>query len=152
MLLSEKTHIGVLGAGLMGHGIAQVFAIKGCDVAIYDRDEKMLSACPDRVRSNLDVFVRLGIVKKDEIAPALKLIRLADSMADMCRDRTFIIEAVSEILEIKRQVFSEMEKIVPPETILSSNAAVRAAGGSSNSGGAYRPANASLSPMPIGTR
>jgi len=121
MILTEKPRIGILGAGLMGHGIAQVFAVKGCDVAIYDRDEKMLSACQDRVRSNLDIFVRLGIVKDDEIEPALKRIRLAASMDDMCRDRTFIVEAVSEILAVKRQVFSQMEQIVPPDTILSSN-------------------------------
>jgi hypothetical protein len=121
MLLNETTRIGVLGAGLMGHGLAQVFAVKGCDVAIYDRDEKTLSAIVDRVRSNLDVFVRLGIVKDDEVEPSLKRIRLADSMADMCRERTFIIEAVSENLAVKRRVFSEMERLVPPETILASN-------------------------------
>lgn len=121
MLLSEKTRIGILGAGLMGHGLSQVFAVKGCDVAIYDRDEKTLSAALDRVRSNLDVFVRLGIVKTDEIEPALKRIRLADSIEDMCRNRTFIIEAVSENLALKRRVFSEMERFVSPETILASN-------------------------------
>jgi len=60
-------------------------------------------------------------VKDAEIEPALKRIRLADSMEDMCRDRTFIIEAVSENLAVKRQVFSEMEQIVPPATILASN-------------------------------
>ena len=122
MLLSEgKNRIGVLGAGLMGHGIAQVFAVKGWDVAIYDRDEKALSASLARVRSNLDVFVRLGIVKADEIEPSLRRIRLADSMAEMCRDRAFIIEAVIENLKVKREVFSEMEQFVPPETILASN-------------------------------
>jgi 3-hydroxybutyryl-CoA dehydrogenase len=121
MLLSDKPHIGILGAGLMGHGLAQVFAVKGCDVTIYDRDEETLSVSPDRIRSNLDVFVRLGIVKDDEIEPALKRIRLAGSMADMCRDRAFIIEAVSEDLALKRRVFSEMERLVPPETILASN-------------------------------
>jgi 3-hydroxybutyryl-CoA dehydrogenase len=121
MLLSEKTHIGVLGAGLMGHGIAQVFAVKGCDVAIYDCDEKTLAASLDRVRSNLDLFMRLGLVKDDEIEPVLKRIRLANSMEEMCRDRTFIIEAVSENLVVKRRVFAEMEQIVPPETILASN-------------------------------
>jgi len=121
MLLSEKTRIGVLGVGLMGHGLAQVFSIKGCDVTIYDRDEKALSACLDRVRSNLDVFVQMGIVKDNEIEPSLKRIHLADSMGDMCRDRSLIIEAVTENLAVKRQVFAEMEQLVPPETILASN-------------------------------
>ncbi len=121
MLLNEETRIGILGAGLMGHGLAQVFAVKGCDVTIYDRDEKTLSASLDRVRSNLDVFVRLGILKSDEVEPSLRRIRLAGSMADMCLQRTFIIEAVSENLAVKRRVFSEMERLVPPETILASN-------------------------------
>ena len=106
---------------LMGHGLAQVFAVKGCDVTIYDRDEKALSASLDRVRGNLNVFVRLGILKDDDIEPSLMRIRLADSMEDMCRERTFIIEAVSEKLVLKRQVFSEMEQLVPSETILASN-------------------------------
>jgi 3-hydroxybutyryl-CoA dehydrogenase len=106
MLINEKTGIGILGAGLMGHGLAQVFAVKGCDVTIYDRDDKTLSASLDRIRNNLDVFVQLRIVKDDEIEPALNRIRLSSSLAEMCRDREFIIEAVSEKLSVKRQVFS----------------------------------------------
>ena len=121
MLLSGKPHIGIVGAGLMGHGLAQVFALKGCDVAIYDRDENVLSACLNRVRDNLNVFVRLGLVVADEIEPALKRIHPAGSLAEMCRERAFIIEAVIENLAVKRQVFSQLEGLVPSETILSSN-------------------------------
>ncbi len=121
MLSGERTRIGILGAGLMGHGLAQVFAVKGCEVAIFDHDEKTLSACLDRVRNNLDVFVRSGLLKDDEIEPCLKRIRLAASMEDMCRDRALIIEAVSENLALKRLVFSEMEQLVPCGTILASN-------------------------------
>ncbi len=121
MPLSEKKRIGILGAGLMGHGLAQVFAVKGCDVTIYDHNQETLSVIIERVRENLGVFARLGIVEKDEVEPALKRIRLAPDLKEMCRDRAFIIEAVSEILDAKRRVFSEMEQFVPAGTILASN-------------------------------
>ena len=121
MPLAEKPAIGVLGAGLMGHGLAQVFAVKGCDVTLYDSDENMLAGSLDRIRSNLDVFVGLGILDSDAIEPTLERIRPLGSLAEMCQDRAFIVEAVSENLAIKREVFAEMERLVPVETILSSN-------------------------------
>jgi 3-hydroxyacyl-CoA dehydrogenase len=121
MSLIEKPPVGVLGAGLMGHGLAQIFILNGCDVTLYDRDEKILAESLDRIRSNLEVFVRLGVVDGDAIEPSLKRIRRVDSMAGMCRDREFIIEAVSENLAVKRAVFSEMERLVAARTILASN-------------------------------
>jgi 3-hydroxyacyl-CoA dehydrogenase len=117
----EKQTIGVLGAGLMGHGLAQVFAVKGCDVTLYDRDENILADSLNRIRANLEVFVRLGIVDGDDVEPSLNRIRTVDSLAEMCLDRTFIVEAVSENLSIKRKVFAEMEQLVPADTILASN-------------------------------
>ncbi|BBO76979.1 3-hydroxyacyl-CoA dehydrogenase family protein [Desulfosarcina widdelii] len=121
MFITEKPTIGVLGAGLMGHGLAQVFAVKGCDVTLYDRDEKILAASLDRIRDNLNVFVRLKIVADNEVEPTLKRIRRVNSLEEMCRDRMFIVEAVSENLSLKRKVFEEMEPLVPADTILSSN-------------------------------
>jgi 3-hydroxyacyl-CoA dehydrogenase len=121
MSLIEKPPVGVLGAGLMGHGLAQVFILNGCDVTLYDRDEKILAESLDRIRSNLEVFVRLGVVDGDAVEPSLKRIRRVDSLAEMCRDRDFIIEAVSENLAVKREVFSDMERLVAARTILASN-------------------------------
>ena len=121
MLLNATPRIGVLGAGLMGHGIAQVFALKGCDVALYDRDAKILAASRERVRRNLEVFVRLGILGREAVEPCLQRIGLAASLANMCRERAFIVEAVSENLALKRRVFAEMEACASPEAILASN-------------------------------
>lgn len=117
----DVPHIGILGAGLMGHGLAQVFAIKKCNVTLYDRDDEALSECINRIRSNLEVFVSMGLVDADEVDESLKRIHLERNLARMCQDRDFIIEAISENLTLKQQVFLEMEKNVSPATILASN-------------------------------
>ncbi|MFH1135570.1 MAG: 3-hydroxyacyl-CoA dehydrogenase NAD-binding domain-containing protein [Pseudomonadota bacterium] len=121
MAWEKKPRVGILGAGLMGHGLAQVFAVKGCDVTMFDRDAGALAGALARVRRNLDVFLELGIVTANEVEQGLNRISLARDLADMCAGRDFIIEAVSENLELKRRLFAEMESHVPPGTILASN-------------------------------
>ena len=117
----ETPRIGILGAGLMGHGLAQIFAVKKWEVTLYDRDRAAVTASLDRIRSNLEVFVSMGLLKTDEIEPALGHIHLTKTLTDMCQDRDFIIEAISENLDLKRKVFSEMEDHVSPDSILASN-------------------------------
>jgi 3-hydroxybutyryl-CoA dehydrogenase len=117
----DPPRIGILGAGLMGHGLAQVFAVKGCDVAIFDRDAASLAGSPDRIRRNLSVFIDLNLMTADEAEESVDRIRLSECLADMCGDRDMVVEAVSENLDLKRRVFSEMEDHAPPSTILASN-------------------------------
>jgi 3-hydroxybutyryl-CoA dehydrogenase len=113
--------IGILGAGLMGHGLAQVFAAAGCQVTVFDHNPGTLSSLKNRVRQNLDVFEQEALVSKEAADLCLDRIVLSDSLAAMCRGRNFILEAISENMAAKRLVFSEMESHVPPATILASN-------------------------------
>jgi 3-hydroxybutyryl-CoA dehydrogenase len=114
-------NIGILGAGLMGPGLAQVFAAAGCHVNVFDHNNRTLFSLKDRVRQNLDVFEQESAVSKEAAIHCMDRILLSGSLDAMCRGREFIIEAISENLTAKHRAFSEMERHVSPETILASN-------------------------------
>jgi 3-hydroxybutyryl-CoA dehydrogenase len=111
-----KTRIAVIGAGLMGHGIAQVFALAGHDVTIYDSFEKTLASAKDRIRANLK---DLG---DDE--SAVERVMLEGDLAKAVRDADYVVEAVLEDLPLKQKLFGEIESYVRPDTILASNTSV----------------------------
>jgi 3-hydroxybutyryl-CoA dehydrogenase len=121
MELKDITCIGVLGAGLMGHGIAQVFASAGYHVNIYDMDPAALQAVKDRVARNFKVFIELNLAKPEDLDRCLDRITPTSSMDALCRGPRFIIEAIVEDLEIKRNTYVELERFASPDTILSSN-------------------------------
>jgi len=112
----SKAKIAVIGAGLMGHGIAQVFALAGHHVAITDSFHANLDTVKARISANLR---DLGDDEKavDRVTP------LAD-LAQTVRDTDFVVEAVSEDLGLKQKLFAEIEPHVRPDTILASNTSV----------------------------
>jgi 3-hydroxybutyryl-CoA dehydrogenase len=114
--MAGKARIGVLGAGLMGHGIAQVFALAGHSVSIYDP----VAASLDQVRARIAANLRdLG----DSEAAAERVQPCAD-LAAAVRDADFVVEAAPEDLSVKRKLFGEVEGHVRPDTILASNTSV----------------------------
>jgi 3-hydroxybutyryl-CoA dehydrogenase len=121
MELRQIKHIGVLGAGLMGHGIAQVFASAGYDVNIYDVDPATLRAAKDRIAGNFKVFIELSLAKPEDIERCLDRITLCSSIETLCQGPQFIIEAILEDLKIKQHTYAELERFAPSETIFSSN-------------------------------
>jgi len=114
-------NIGVVGAGLMGHGIAQVFARKGYNVQLLDNDSKVLEAAPEKIRDNLHTLLEMGLLEFRELEDCLSHIQLCRALIEMCEGVQLIIEAVSENLDLKRAVFSDLERLTPPQTILCSN-------------------------------
>ncbi|MBU2518149.1 MAG: 3-hydroxyacyl-CoA dehydrogenase family protein [Proteobacteria bacterium] len=114
-------NIGVLGAGLMGHGIAQLLAVGGCRVRLFDENPQILGAAFQRMADNLQVFLRLGMITQDQIELALARVTPARDLADLCQGQDLIIEAVSENLEVKRKVFTSLEDLTTPQCILASN-------------------------------
>jgi len=114
--MAAKARIGVLGAGLMGHGIAQVFALAGHDVSIYDPVAASLAQVRSRIAANLR---DLG----DDEAAAERVQPCAE-MAAAVRDADFVVEAAPEDLELKRKLFREAETYVRHDTILASNTSV----------------------------
>jgi 3-hydroxybutyryl-CoA dehydrogenase len=111
-----KVRIAVVGAGLMGHGIAQVFALHGHDVAIYDSSAATLATAKDRITTNLR---DLG----DDVS-AVERVRTYSELADAVRDADYVVEAVLEDLALKQRLFQMIEGAVRPETILASNTSV----------------------------
>ena len=108
--------IAVIGAGLMGHGIAQVFALAGHDVIIYDLVATSLDSAKARILSNLK---DLGDDQRavDRVTPVADL-------ALAVREADYVVEAVLEDLSLKQKLFAEIEKYVQPEAILASNTSV----------------------------
>ncbi len=121
MKVEEIKSVGVVGAGLMGHGIAQVFGVKGYRVNLYDRDPGILASAPGKIRENLQSFLELGLIKKSDLELCLKNIKLCHSTPDLCKGMDILIEAVSEKLEVKQLVFAELEKYTSPQTLLCTN-------------------------------
>ncbi len=111
-----KARIAVVGAGLMGHGIAQVFALAGHHVTITDSFHANLDTVKARISANLR---DLGDDEKaiDRVTP------LGD-LAQTVRDADFVVEAVSEDLPLKQKLFAQIENHVRPDTILASNTSV----------------------------
>jgi len=112
----NKSNIAVVGAGLMGHGIAQVFALAGHDVTIYDAVKASLDSAKDRILANLK---DLG---EDQNA-VTRVTPIADLGAAV-RDADYVVEAVLEDLPLKQKLFGEIEGYVRPDTILASNTSV----------------------------
>jgi 3-hydroxybutyryl-CoA dehydrogenase len=111
-----KARIAVIGAGLMGHGIAQVFALAGHDVTIYDSVKASLDTTRDRILANLkDLGDDQGAVTR--VTPVANL-------GDAVRDADYVVEAVLEDLPLKQKLFGEIEPHVRPDTILASNTSV----------------------------
>jgi 3-hydroxybutyryl-CoA dehydrogenase len=111
-----KARIAVIGAGLMGHGIAQVFAVAGHEVKIYDSVKASLDSAKTRILANLgDLGDDRGAI--DRIIPVADL-DCAVSDAD------YVVEAAPEDLPLKKTLFRDIEKHVRPETILASNTSV----------------------------
>src|ERR1700730_2760449 len=111
-----KPKIAVIGAGLMGHGIAQVFALAGHDVTITDSFVQNLETATARIAANLR---DLG---EDESAAAR--VRVCADLGDAVRDADYVVEAVFEDLALKQKLFAEVERHVRPDTILASNTSV----------------------------
>jgi 3-hydroxybutyryl-CoA dehydrogenase len=111
-----KARIAVLGAGLMGHGIAQVFALAGHDVTITDAVKASLNTVRSRIAANLR---DLG---DDETA--VERVRPCAALAEAVRDADYVVEAVSEDLALKQKLFAEVEGYVRPDAILASNTSV----------------------------
>jgi len=111
-----KARIAVIGAGLMGHGIAQVFALAGHDVTIYDSVAASLNSAKARIATNLK---DLG----DDQSAVERVTPNAD-LAAAVRDADYVVEAVSEDLALKQRLFAEIERHVQPATILASNTSV----------------------------
>jgi 3-hydroxybutyryl-CoA dehydrogenase len=116
--------IAVIGAGLMGHGIAQIFAAHGHQVWAQDSIAAILQTVGARVETNLRRMADYALIESDAIPTILSRIHTTPDLAQACASADVVIEAISENLSLKQQLFAELDRICPASTILCSNTSV----------------------------
>jgi 3-hydroxybutyryl-CoA dehydrogenase len=118
--MPESTSIGVVGAGTMGSGIAQVFAMRRYPVVLCDAVSSQLERALSTIKKNLNRDLEKGRIDAAEMDRVLANIRTQASL-DALNDSALVIEAVSEVFDVKRRVFAELDRICDQTTILATN-------------------------------
>lgn len=116
----ETRTVTVLGAGTMGRGIAQVTAQAGFEVYLRDIDDAILESAVKEIRNSLSRLVKKGELSNEDGDGALQRIKTTTSF-DVVADSDFVIEAVTEKLELKAKIFSELDTLVKPHIVLATN-------------------------------
>jgi len=111
----------VVGAGVMGHSITQVFAQNGIAVNLVDVDEKSLKRAQGLVRNNLETLAEYGRIESCEIPGILDRIHFLTDLAAACQGADFVIEAVNEVPDTKKKIFSFLSENCREDTVLASN-------------------------------
>ncbi|HEX2341592.1 MAG TPA: 3-hydroxyacyl-CoA dehydrogenase NAD-binding domain-containing protein [Vicinamibacterales bacterium] len=112
--------VGVVGAGTMGNGIAQVFAQAGFDVRLHDTFQPALDRARKTVETSLGKFVEKGKLSAGDRDAALGRLRATSTIDDLA-DADYVVEAIVEELEAKRALFRTLDALTPPHAILTSN-------------------------------
>ena len=119
MSLDEIKKIGVVGAGTMGQGIAQICAMAGYHVVLYDVKDAAIQNGFEKIDGNIKKGIERGKVSKEQRDNTLSRIKTSTDIQDLKCD--LVIEAIVEKLDVKRELFSTLEEINGSNTILASN-------------------------------
>ena len=111
----------VLGAGTMGHGIAETFAMYGYEVNLYEPEEKTRATVKDIIRQELELLAEEEFITAGAIQPALGRINVFSDLQSAVQDRDYVIEATPEALKLKQELFQRLDQICPEHTVLASN-------------------------------
>lgn len=121
--MTEISNITVLGAGMMGPGIAQLFAIRGYNTTVWGLENE-LPRVAETIRSNLRMMAGYGIGREEEIEPAVGRVRTTNGLEDAVSNADFVVEAIVENLEIKQDFFRKMDSLCNEKAILATNTSV----------------------------
>jgi 3-hydroxybutyryl-CoA dehydrogenase len=119
--MAEIRTIAVIGAGIMGRGIAHAAALGGYRTILEDILPTTLRKAETEIRTNLDKAVELGKVTPDAAAQAFQRLEYASSVEQAAREADLVIEAVPEEMESKLEIFTLLDKVCRPTTIIASN-------------------------------
>jgi len=117
----EFTKIAVMGAGTMGHGLAQLAAMNGLQVGLRDVEDRFLQRGLENAKISLGRFVKAQKLTPEQADAALARIHPTTDMAQACEGAQVVIEAVPELLDLKKEVFKQLDEICPPEVVLATN-------------------------------
>jgi 3-hydroxybutyryl-CoA dehydrogenase len=118
--IMQVNKLGVVGAGTMGNGIAQLAAVIGCDVVMRDINDDFVERGIKSIDNFLSKSVEKGKLPADEKVSIMGRIKGTTDVSDL-KDVDFVIEAVLEDLDLKKKVFQELDELCRPEVVLSSN-------------------------------
>jgi 3-hydroxybutyryl-CoA dehydrogenase len=119
--MSKIRNVAIIGAGTMGHSLAQVFAQGGYQVWLNDVKDEILERARKLIASNLDTLVELGTMKKKQKEPILSRIHTTANLEEAGKSADFVIEAIIEDQPAKEEMFTRLDKICPAGAILASN-------------------------------
>lgn len=123
--MSNKKKVAVLGAGVMGTGIAQLFATKGYQVTIIYVYDDIVRAKPfETMKENLKVLCKNGVLDEKEIPTILSNVTCTENMEEAAKAADIIFECIVEDLTTKQEYFKKLDEICAPETILATNTSV----------------------------
>ena len=112
--------VAVIGNGIIGHGIAQVFAVAGKQVVMIGRDEASLARALDKIAASLGDFASHDLIERSAIPDVLARISISTSL-DNAAPAQLVIEAVTEDLALKLDIFGRLDRICPPPAVLASS-------------------------------
>jgi 3-hydroxybutyryl-CoA dehydrogenase len=119
--MKEIQKVLVVGAGTMGHGLAQVFATKGISVSLADQTDELLERAKRWIAENLSYMVELGEIGQEQIEPTLARIQFTTDLKHAAQDVDYVLEAIVENLDLKKDVFQQLDAYTGPDVILASN-------------------------------
>ena len=117
----EIKNITVLGSGIMGHGIAQVSAMAGYNVVLRDIEQKFLDKAIEKIKWSLDKLVSKEKISENERDDIFSRIKPIVDLKDAVHDCDLVIEAVPEIMDLKKKVYGELDKAAGEQVIFASN-------------------------------
>lgn len=118
-------NIAVIGAGIMGRGIAQVSALGGFDVTMNDVNMDLLQKSRESMKKSLAKGVQLGKIALEDKQAALARLRLSDNFSESAEAADLVIEAVPEDLELKFKIFRQLDEACPAHTVLATNTSAK---------------------------
>ncbi len=113
--------VSIIGAGLMGHGIAIEFALAGYDVRLHSRSEQSLDRARGMIKESLERLRDLGRVSGEQAESAPARIRMSTDLVEMVEDADLVIESIYEDIDAKTEMFRQLDELCPDRTILASN-------------------------------
>lgn len=123
-IIKDIKNITILGAGMMGPGMAQIFAAKGYNVTLWARRAEVLPGVIEAVRGNLTTMAKAGVGSEADIESIVARVKTTDNFEEAVSDSDFVDEAIGENLELKQDFFKRMDSMCKEDTILATNTSV----------------------------
>ena len=121
MTTGKIRRVAVIGSGAMGHGITQLLAMSGLEVAMVDINDEILQKAKEKIKWSLGKFVEKKRIRQEDADSALARVATTTSYEQAGKDMGFAIEASPENMELKKTIFAKLDEVAPPHAILASN-------------------------------